>query len=457
MEQKKGRRVILFPLPFQGHINPTLELANILHSKGFSIAIIYTNFNSLNPSTLNPHFTYHSIPVDFTENEASIKDPTLQLSVLNAKCVEPFRECLAGLLSDDVNSKDPIACLISDPIFDFTRSVAESFKLPRIVLRTGGAASFAVYAAFPLLKDKGYLPIPDSRLEEPVTELSPIKVKDLPRMPDCDPEDFYRLITNMANEPKASHGLIFNTFEDLEGQALATLRREYYPNIPIFSLGPFHKCGPTTSSSSTSLQSQDQSCISWLNTQAPKSVAYVSFGSVAKINQAQFLEVAWGLANSGQPFLWVIRPGLVQESDWLKMLPNGFLEALKERAHVVKWAPQKEVLAHPAVGVFWTHCGWNSTLESICEGVPMICTPCFSDQMVDARFVSDVWKVGLQLEHGIERGEVERTIRRLMVEKEGEEIKERALKLMEKANLSLKEGGSSYQSLDGLVNHILSL
>ncbi|KAM1053962.1 hypothetical protein FF1_001414 [Malus domestica] len=425
MEQSKGRRVILFPLPFQGHINPMLELANILHSKGFSIAILHTNFNSLNPLTRNPYFTYHSIPVDLTETEVSFKDFTVLLSILNAKCVEPFRECLSGLLSDDVNSEDPIACLISDPLFNFTRSVAESFKLPRIVLRTGGAASFAVYAAFPLLKEKGYLPISDSRLEEPVTELSPIKVKDLPMMPNCDPEDFYQLITNMANEPKASHGLIFNTFEDLEGQALATIRQEYYPNIPVFSLGPFHKCGPTTSSSSTSLLSQDQSCILWLNTQAPKSVAYVSFGSAAKIDHAQFLEIAWGLANSGQPFLWV--------------------------------APQKEVLTHPAVGAFWTHCGWNSSLESICEGVPMICTPCFSDQMVDARFVSDVWKVGLQLEHGIERGEVERTIRRLMVEKEGEEIKERALKLMEKANLSLKEGGSSYQSLDGLVNHILSL
>ncbi|KAM1406698.1 hypothetical protein ACFXTH_001345 [Malus domestica] len=294
MEQSKGRRVILFPLPFQGHINPMLELANILHAKGFSIAIISTNFNSLNPSTLNPHFTYHSIPVDLTENEASMKDPFLLLSILNAKCVEPFREYLSGLLSKDVNSEDPIACLISDPLFNFTRSVAESFKLPRIVLRTGGAASFAVYAAFPQLKEKGYLPIPDSRLEELVTELSLIKVKDLPAaMPNCDPEDFYQLITNMANEPKDSHGLIFNTFEDLEGKALATIRQEYYPNIPIFSAGPFHKCGPTTSSSSTSLLSQDQSCISWLNTQAPKSVAYVSFGErCQEIDHAQFLEIA---------------------------------------------------------------------------------------------------------------------------------------------------------------------
>ncbi|KAM1253372.1 hypothetical protein ACFX2I_041430 [Malus domestica] len=261
----------------------------------------------------------------------------------------------------------------------------------------------------------------------------------------------------MANEPKASYGLIFNTFEDLEGHALATIRQKYYPNIPIFSLGPFHKCGPTTSSSSSSLLAQDQSCISWLDTQAPKSVVYVSFGSIASIDQAQFLEIAWGLVNSGQPFLWVVRLGLVQESNWLEKLPNEFTEALNKRAHVVKWAPQKEVLAHPAVGAFWTHCGWNSTLESICEGIPMICTPCFGDQMVNARYVSDVWKVGLQLEHGIERGEVERTIRRLMVEEEGEEIKDRALKLMEEANLCLKGGGSSYQSLDGLIQHILSL
>ncbi|KAB2596205.1 UDP-glycosyltransferase 76F1-like [Pyrus ussuriensis x Pyrus communis] len=356
MEQSKGRRLILCPLPFQGHINPMLEL--------------------------------------------------------------PFRECLAELLSDGMNSENPIACLISDPLFNFTRSVAESFKLPTIILRTGCAASFAL-----------------------ISQVKHVYPLDLPTMPNCDTEDLYQLITNMVNESKASYGLIFNTFEDLEGHALATIRQEYHPNIPIFSLGPFHKCGPTTSSSSSSLLAQDQSCISWLNAQAPKSVVYI----------------AWGLANSGQPFLWVVRPGLVQGSDWLETLPDGLLKALNKRAHVVKWAPQKEVLAHPAVGAFWTHCGWNSTLEGICEGVPMICTPCFGDQMVNARYVSDVWKVGMQLEHGIERGEVERTIRRLMVEEEGEEIKDRALKLMEAANLCHKEGGSSYLLLDGLVQYALSL
>ncbi|CAN6705142.1 unnamed protein product [Malus baccata var. baccata] len=448
MEERKGRRLLLFPLPLQGHINPMLELANILHLKGFSITIIHTHFNSLNPSTY-PHFTFHSIPDGLSESEAATKDLVLLLSLLNAKCIEPFRECLVRLLSDA--SEEPVACLISDVIHFFTESVADSLKIPRIVLRTGGASSFAVFAAFSLLREKGYLPLQESRLEEPVMEFPPIKVKDLPLINRCITEEYSKLVSGLSNGAKASCGVIFNTFEDLEEHALARINQEL-PNIPVFPIGPFHKFYPTSSSSD--LFSIDHSCISWLDTQAPKSVVYVSFGSIATMKEAEFSEIAWVLANSNQPFLWVVRPGLVQASE---PFPSGFLETLNGRGHIVKWAPQKEVLAHPAIGAFWTHNGWNSTLESVCEGVPMICMPCFTDQMVNARFASDGWKVGLQFENGMERGEIERTIRKLVVEKEGEEIRERALKLKEKANLCFKQGGSSYQSLDGLVKHILSL
>ncbi|XP_024199780.1 UDP-glycosyltransferase 76F1 [Rosa chinensis] len=290
-----------------------------------------------------------------------------------------------------------------------------------------------------------------SQLEKVVTELPPLRIKDLPVFPKGDPEKHFELCVVIVAKVAASDGVIFNTFRDLEEQGLATLHKQF-PNLPFFPIGPFHKCVPEEASSSTS----DQSCISWLNTQAPNSVIYVSFGTIAAISKTQFLEIAWGLANSHQPFLWVVRPGLVHGSDWLESLPTGFLENLNERGHIVKWAPQKEVLAHPSVGAFWTHNGWNSTLESVCEGVPMICMPCFSDQLVLARYVSKVWKIGLQFENGTERGEIEETIRKLMEEKEGEDIRDRSLKLMEKANVSFKPGGSSYQCLDGLVKHILS-
>ncbi|KAJ0102927.1 hypothetical protein Patl1_06490 [Pistacia atlantica] len=398
MHQRKGRRLVLFPLPFQGHINPMLQLGNILHSQGFSITIIHTNFNSPNPSNY-PHFTFHFIPENLSESEASTTDLAVLVQLLN------------------------------------TKSVAENLKLPMMVLRTSGASSFVVFTAFPFLRERGYLPIQDSKLEEPVVELPPLKVKDLPTINSRSPETIYELINGMVDGAKASSGVIWNTFEDLEQSALANLGQQF--SVPMFPIGPFHKCFPASSSS---LLTQDQSCISWLQKQSPKSVIYVSFGSLAAIKENEFLEIAWGLANSKQPFLWVVRPGLTNGSEWLEPLPSGFLEMIDGRGHIVKWAPQQEVLAHPAVGAFWTHNGWNSTLESICEGVPMICMPCFTDQRVNARYVSDVWKVGVQLENGLDREKIERTIRRLMVDKEGEEIRGRIFVLKGEGKYLLEAG-----------------
>ncbi|EOY17950.1 UDP-Glycosyltransferase superfamily protein, putative [Theobroma cacao] len=449
MEQRKGRRLVLFPLPLQGHINPMLHLANILHSRGYSITIIHTNFNSPDPSNY-PHFTFHFFSENLPEDGTCATDLIAFLSLLNTRCGPPFRHCLANLLSE--TSEEPVACLISDAILYFTQEVANELKLPRLVLRTGAASSFCVFTAFPLLKERGYIPIQDSRLEEPVVELPPLRVKDLPVIDTPDPVDLYRVVAGMVNQGKASSGLIWNTFEELEQSALETLDRQL--GVPLFPIGPFHKCFPVSKSS---LSPQDESCISWLDKQERKSVIYVSFGSLAAVNETEFLEIAWGLANSKQPFLWVVRPGLIRGSEWLEPLPNGFLETLGGRGHVVKWAPQQQVLAHSAVGAFWTHNGWNSTLESMCEGIPMICMPCFTDQRVNARYVSEIWRVGVQLEKGMERGEIERTIKRLMVEKDGEEIRERVLHLKEKAALCLSQGGSSRHSLDRLVHHISSL
>ncbi|KAB2616033.1 UDP-glycosyltransferase 76C4-like [Pyrus ussuriensis x Pyrus communis] len=421
----KGLRLILFPMPLQGHINPMLELANVLHHKGFSITIIHTQFNSLNPTT-HPHFIFHSIPVELSRTEASTNDGMAFILLLNVKCFEPFSECLPRLLSDD--DQEPVACLISDLLFSFTQHVAENLKLPRILLRTSAASSFVAYAAFPLLLEKGYLPIQESQLEEPVLELPPFKVKDLPVLKTKDPQKYYEVVSGLKKAVEASCGIIFNTFEDLEGNSLATIRQEF--NTPIFPIGPLHKCYPANTSSSINLLSQDQKTL--------------------------FLEIAWGLANRNQRFLWVVRPRLVHGSEWIEPLPSGFFETLNGRGQILKWASQKKVLAHQVVGVFWTYNGWNSKLESICEGVPMICMPCLSDQMANARYVSHVWKVGLQLEHGVDRGEIERTIRKIMAEKEGEEIRDRILMLMEKEKICIKQGGSSYQSLDGFIKYILS-
>nr|TKS16731.1 UDP-glucoronosyl/UDP-glucosyl transferase family protein [Populus alba] len=242
VDERNGRRLVLFPLPLQGHVNPMIQLANILHSKGFSITIIHTTFNSPDPSKY-PHFTFHSIQEELTETEASTADIIALASSLNIKCVAPFRDCVSRLLSDV--SEDPIACLISDAIFHFTAAVSKGLKLPRIVLRTGGASSFRIFTALPFLKEKGYLPIQESQLEEPMVELPPFKVKDLPVINSRDPESVYDLMVSMADGTKASSGVIWNTFEELEQSALAALRHEF--SIPIFPIGPFHNRFPSSS------------------------------------------------------------------------------------------------------------------------------------------------------------------------------------------------------------------
>ena len=177
-------------------------------------------------------------------------------------------------------------------------------------------------------------------------------------------------IKELATETTTnSSGAILNTSEALEPHELEMIRDELAPKgMPPFAIGPLHKLAAGDGAGeTTSLLEQDRGCVEWLDAQAPGSVLYVSFGSVARVTRDEFLEVAWGLASSGRPFLWVVRRGLVlgAEPERPPELPEGFAAAAEGREKVVEWAPQQEALAHPAAGGFWTHCGWNSTLESV--------------------------------------------------------------------------------------------
>lgn len=184
---------------------------------------------------------------------------------------------------------------------------------------------------------------------------------------------------------------------------------------------------------------------------------FVSLGSLALMEINEVMETASGLDSSNQQFLWVIRPGSVRGSTWIEYLPKEFSKIISGRGYIVKWAPQKEVLSHPAVGGFWSHCGWNSTLESIGEGVPMICKPFSSDQKVNARYLECVWKIGIQVEGDLDRGAVERAVKRLMVEEEGEEMRKRAISLKEQLRASVISGGSSHNSLEKFVHFMRTL
>ncbi|KAK3126731.1 hypothetical protein QOZ80_7AG0561500 [Eleusine coracana subsp. coracana] len=448
------RRVLFFPLPFQGHINPMFQLAGLLHARGFAVTFFHTHFNAPDPSR---HPDYDFVPVpgfDNASDEGNSSSDTVQVTLekilaMNRSCEAPFRECLAALLLRSREEED-VACLVGDAHLLTLMDAARGLGVPTLVLRTGSAACFRLFMAFPMLCDKGYQPPQESQLEELVTELPPYRVRDLISTSAAGHGIIREVISRIMTAAESSSGLIINTFDALEADELASLRRDL--PVPVFAVGPLHKLCPAASSSS--LLQQDRGCLAWLDAQPPASVLYVSFGSLASVSASDLVETAWGIAGSVRPFLWVLRPGLVNDASYSQQLPDGFEAATRGRGVVVSWAPQEDVLAHPSVGVFWTHCGWNSTMEAACAGVPMLCRPCFGDQMGNARYVEHVWRIGVELNGELERGKVQTAIETLMG---GDELRQRAKERRSRAAECVTETGSPSANVDKLVKHIMSL
>ena len=194
-------------------------------------------------------------------------------------------------------------------------------------------------------------------------------------------------------------------------------------------------------------------CITWLDTKNTGSVIYVSFGSLASLGEEQMEELAWGLKGSNRQFLWVVRE--LEK----KKLPNNFIEEISEKGLVVSWCPQLEVLAHKSVGCFMTHCGWNSTLEALSLGVPMVAMPQWTDQTTNAKFVEDVWRVGVRVKVGedgiVKKEEIEECIREVMEGERGDEMKRNAERWRELAKEAVNEGGSSDNNIEEFVAELV--
>ncbi|CAI9108459.1 OLC1v1008048C1 [Oldenlandia corymbosa var. corymbosa] len=161
------------------------------------------------------------------------------------------------------------------------------------------------------------------------------------------------------------------------------------PTIPLMYLD---KSSEDKDYGLTLFKPETVACKEWLDTKSTGTVVYVSFGSMTCLSKEQMKEIAWGLANSQCFFLWVVRGP--EEGK----LPRNFVAEVGEKGLIVKWCPQLEVLAHEAVGCFLTHCGWNSTLEALTLGVPMVVMPQSSDQWTNAKLIADVWQSGMKLE-----------------------------------------------------------
>ncbi|KAA8547920.1 hypothetical protein F0562_004349 [Nyssa sinensis] len=180
------------------------------------------------------------------------------------------------------------------------------------------------------------------------------------------------------------------------------------------------------------------------------SVIYVAFGSFTVFDQTQFQELALGLELANRPFLWVVRPDITDET--IDAYPIGFKDRVATHGCMVGWAPQQKVLGHPSIACFLSHCGWNSTMEGVSNGIPFLCWPYFADQFLNQSYICDVWKVGLGFsrdERGIiTQGEIKDKVEQLLSD---QTFKERALDIKEKAMGDIKEGGHSHKNFNNFI------
>ncbi|KAK4804852.1 hypothetical protein SAY86_004669 [Trapa natans] len=291
-----------------------------------------------------------------------------------------------------------------------------------------------------------------------IPQMKNITLKYLPSfLRTTDPADgMVEFIKGETSRAARASAILLNTFYDLEHEVLDGFKTMLPPVHPI---GPLQYLVDGLPESDlkligSNLWKEDQECLHWLDTKEPNSVVYVNFGSITVVTADQLVEFAWGLANSNHTFLWVIRPDLVSGES--AILPPGFTDATRERSLLSSWCPQEKVLSHPAVGGFLTHCGWNSTLESICAGVPVICWPFFAEQQTNCWYSCGECGTGMEIDSNVKRDEVEVLVRELMEGERGKEMKRMAMAWKKKAEAAADLWtGSSYRSLDNLINNVL--
>ncbi|KAF8042309.1 hypothetical protein BT93_A0820 [Corymbia citriodora subsp. variegata] len=466
MEEPREPHVLILPFPAQGHIKPMLCLAKLLATAGLRVTFLNTHHNhhrilhhgpSISPSSL---LRFESIsdglPDDHPRSFERIEELFPSIKTAMKAHLREF------LLSK--SAEQPVTCVIADGIMSIGIYVAEELSIPAISFRTFSACCLWTCFCIPTFIHEGKLPFPGNSVKKEFHGLPGaeglLRRRDLPSI--CRSQvngNSYRYFKDENIAMTRACALIVNTFDALEASMLSHLATIF---ADIYTIGPLHAMAIESnvghfsgrSESVGSLWIEDWSCMTWLDSQASRSVVYVSFGSSVKITVDRLMEFWNGLVNCSRPFLWVLREDAIlgeKEENVKSLLLES--KVTSETRCVVEWAPQEEVLAHPAVGGFLTHSGWNSTLEGITAGIPMICWPRMGDQQINSRWVSQVWKIGLDMKDTYDRSTVETMVRILMEDKK-EEIMKSMARISALSSVSVGPEGSSSKNLQRLIETI---
>jgi len=467
-----------------GHMISMVELGKLIlhrYANKFSITIlIATGSVGDSPgvtsyihrvSQSDPSISFHSLPsvsVDTapTRSRAAVAFEFIRLSLANTPHA-----------LQQISKSFTIRALIIDLFCSSALPIAKDLNLPVYYFFTSGAYALAAFLYLPKIHEqtiKSFKDLTTTEFHFPGMS-SPLKATHMPE-PTLDRDDpaYWDMLYFCSHLPK-SNGIIANTFEDLEPKALKAIIDGACvpdsPTPPVYSIGPLiaHSEEPAADDGNKGDRAPEDECLSWLDSQPSRSVVFLCFGSRGTFSVAQVKEIAHGLERSGQRFLWVLKKPLRDEKakqtqnytadfDLEGVLPEGFLERTKDRGMVVKtWAPQVGVLRKESIGGFVTHCGWNSVLEAVVAGVPMVAWPLYAEQHLNRNVLVNDMKMAINLEQREDDGfvsgdELERRVRELMESEQGRELREKSWKMREIALAALGlASGSSSRALAKLV------
>ncbi|KAF3949186.1 hypothetical protein CMV_024913 [Castanea mollissima] len=464
--------IVLYPSPGRGHLISMVELGKLIlkHHPSFSITILIlsepnTNTNSAAPqyvassttkymTTVNsttPSITFHHLP-------PISEVPPSTTSIVELKFLTPrLNNPNLHQTLKTISQTSKLRAFIIDFFCDAAFEVASNLTIPTYYFFTSSPSSQALFLYRPTLhknKDQSFNDLNNMLLVD-IPGLPPVRVSDIPKITVDPTTKMYEYFLNTAIHMANSNGLVLNTFDLLETKAIKAISGGLCvpdgPTPPIFCIGPLI--------SNTNQDGEEHECLNWLNSQPSRSVVFLCFGSLGSFSEKQVKEIAVGLENSGQRFLWVVRnppPDTDKDPNLDELLPTGFLERTKDKGFVVKqWAPQVAVLSHDSVGGFVTHCGWNSVLEAVWCGVPMVGWPLYAEQRLNRAVLVAETKLGLELNESedgfVSATELEKRVKELMDSEVGTELRERISGLRVEAVAAVKEGGSSHVALAKLA------
>lgn len=479
-EQQPPLHILFFPFLAHGHLIPIADMAALFAARGVRCTILTTPVNAaIIRSVIDRANDASRQGTGFPEIEISVvpfPDVGLPAGVENGMALtsrgdrdkfyeavkllrEPFDRFLAVHSHFDA--------VVSDSFFSWSVDAAAEHGIPRLGFL--GTSMFARSCSDSMLRNNPLETAPDEPDALVALPGLPHRV-ELRRSQMMDPKklpDHWEFFQSVNAADQRSFGELFNSFHELEPEYV----EHYHTTLGrrTWLVGPVGLASKDMAARGTNTLSPDaDSCLRWLDTKDANSVVYVSFGTLTSFSTGELRELARGLHLSGKNFVWVLRGAGAESSEWM---PEDFAELMErgERGFIVRgWAPQMLILNHAALGGFVTHCGWNSTLEAVSAGVPMVTWPRYADQFNNEMLIVEVLKVGVSIgakdyassveTHEVIGGEViAESISRLMGNtEEGDAIQKKAKDLGVKARSAVENGGSSYNDVGRLMEELMA-